>query len=261
MKRFLPSFLAVVFGFATCYASSDSSKTVQDLKPVKGMVATELNVNPFNGELSLNNSLNQIKVRLFTSDVIALRFGFNLKNEKLLSDQNQPYGANPVRFKDEKSSTTLGLNFGIEKHFKGSRRVSPYIGADITIETRSAKQERINGQTTTTLKNAWYIPTEVPIYNYNNNGNYYSYQYVDIIGNNAYFSYGLNVFTGFDFYITKNFFFGYEFNLGFSKTSNKKPEITVVPTNNNINPDFDYENTSFTFGPRLLNGIRLGYNF
>lgn len=244
------------------YAQSDSDSNKQsDLKPSKGSIATELNVNPFNGEINLNNSLNQIKVRLFTKDDIAVRFGLNIKNEKHTLDQNQPYGSTPVRIKDEKTSTTLGLNLGLEKHFKGSRRVSPYIGADISIENHSAKHEKINGQATTTLKNIWHNVVTIPTYSQYNSS--IIYQTIDTPDNNAYFSYGLNIFTGFDFYIVKNFFFGYEFNLGFTQTNYKKPELIITgPNSNNINNNnYDYDNKSFSVGPRLLNGIRLGYNF
>ncbi len=252
MKKALLLFLLVLIGTTSTYAQStpkvDKMVTEEnELKPSKGNILTELNVNPFKGDVSLNNSLNQIKLRYFTSDKVALRIGFNVSNKKMLEDYNIPYGSNPQRYKDERKSTTLGLNVGLERHFLGSKRISPYIGVDISIENKSSNQELINGQTTIKVKNGWY-------------GNAVPPNNINTLIDQAYTAFGVDILSGFDFYVVKNFFFGYEFNLGFSNKEYKTPDVTVSGGSSS-NVTSDQKNTSFSFGPRLMNGIRLGYMF
>lgn len=217
-------------------------------------VATELNVNPFNGSLSLNNSLNQIKFRYFTSPAFAWRLGITGSQINSVSENNQPYGNNPYRFKDERSSTTLGLNLGLEKHFAGTKRLSPYLGADLILASKSTEQETTEGQTVTTITGAWRDYVHDP-----NNPAYPSIQYS---AERGYVRYGLHVFTGFDFYMARHFFFGYEVNFGVSRSVLDDIEVTQTystgysPANNN-----EVKNNSFTFGPSLMNGVRIGYIF
>jgi hypothetical protein len=242
---------------SSIYAQRSSETEV--LKAVNKNWATELNVNPFNGSISLNNSLNQIKVRKFFNDRYALRIGFNANQLTSNLENGNPYGTNPTIYKNERNSTTIGLNVGFEKHFAGTRRLSPYLGLDLALGNKSSKQEITSGTTTTTVKGAWQTITYTNVYNPNTN----SYQLVaqgSTPSEEAYVSYGLNIASGFDFYISKSFFFGYEFNFGFNSLNYKDIKVsqTGTPSTNN-NSYSDQKNTSFKFGPSLINGIRLGY--
>ncbi|MRX46411.1 hypothetical protein [Pedobacter puniceum] len=247
MRKLFTLALCSAISFSV-FSKTDSTKNKPEhLKANKGTFSTELNVNPFNGQVNLNNSLNQIKVRYFISDLIALRLGLNVNVIKDLEDNNNPYGTNPFRYYYEKKSTKTSVNFGLEKHFKGTKRLSPYFGVDVSLENFSASSDFDNQQLTLNTKNIWIIV------NSNNQQTFYS------LNNRAYFQYGLNVFTGFDYYISKNFFFGYELGYGFAHIAYKTPEINSSgSTNVNF---YSSEYTSFNVGTRLLNGIRLGYNF
>lgn len=248
MRKLFTLALCSAISFSV-FSQTDSTKNkLEHLKASKGTFATELNVNPFGGEVNLNNSLNQIKVRYFISDLIALRLGFNVNIIRDLEDNNNPYGSNPFRYYYERKSTKTSVNFGLEKHFKGTKRLSPYFGADVSIENFSSSSDFDNQQITLSTKNIWVI-----VSSNNNQQTFYNFN------NRAYFQYGVNVFTGFDYYISKNFFFGYELTYGFAHTAYKTPEIS---SNGSTNTNFySSENTSFNVGTRLLNGIRLGYNF
>lgn len=242
--------LACVSGYAQT-ANTDSLS----LKPAARSFATELNFNPFNGNLSLNNSLNQIKFRLFTRPEFAWRFGFNVSTDGSLVDNNQPYGPNAYRYKDDKSSTTISLSVGAEKHLPGTRRLSPYVGFDLQWSNKSMKQEVIEGQTRIEIEGAWFQTV------YNNNGSSST-----TMTDNGYGRIGAAILTGFDFYMAKNFFVGYELSFGYEHTRYKKVEYNAFypgnqPNNGNTNNmnDADMKNTKTTFGPRLMNGIRLGY--
>jgi hypothetical protein len=247
MKRTLlimASILATVGSFAQT-AKIDTQKS---LKPGIGNLTTELNVNPFNGQVSLNNSLNQIKFRYFTSPTVALRLGFNISRIDSTYNVDNPYGTNSYFDNDSKKSTTVGFNLGIEKHFTGTKRLSPYIGADLSITDRSSSENISNNQSTTTVTNAWY-------YSYYNNNTL-----ITQIQQPGYTRYGLNLFTGFDFYIARHFFFGYEFNYNISKTNWKDVSVTTTPSTG-ATTNASTKNSNFTFGPSLINGIRLGYSF
>ena len=240
--------------------SSLKTQNENELKPRSGF-STELNINPFKGQLSLNNSLNQIKFRIFTQPDFAWRIGFNASSKDSLIDNKNPYGTTNTNYKNSGKRTTLGLNIGFEKHFKGTKRLSPYIGADVSLTNRSAKQELTNGQTTTTYKGAWVnsATTYIPVYN-PNTGTYYQSVYTTSFSEKAFFQYGLNVVTGVDFYMAKNFFVGYELSFGIRKTEYKDVKITQTGSSTPIS-DPDTEESSFSFGPSLMNGIRIGYVF
>ena len=61
--------------------------------------------------------------------------------------------------------------------------------------------------------------------------------------------------------MAKDFFFGYELGFGIDYTKYSKIETTQSPMvpDNRIYPD--QEGSSWKVGPRLLNGIRIGYTF
>jgi hypothetical protein len=240
--------LAGILATLGCFAQTTKVDSQKNLKPDTKGLTTELNVNPFNGQINLNNSLNQIKFRYFTSPTVALRLGFNVSRLDSANNVNYPYGINSSFNNDEKKSTTIGLNLGIEKHFTGTRRLSPYIGADLSITDRSSSENISNNQSTTTVTNAWYYTY------YSNNTT------ISQIQQPGYTRYGLNLFTGFDFYIAKHFFFGYEFDYSITRTDWKQINIVTTPSTNGTD-NSSVKNTSTTFGPNLINGIRLGYAF
>lgn len=267
MKKTLFS-IALAIATTACYAqtsivtvdtvSKTFEKAQQSFKPTTGSIVTELNFNPFKGNLSLNNSLNQIKVRYFISPDVALRLGFNASKKDSTANVNNPYGPQSVFIKNERKSALIDLNFGVEKHFKGTKRLSPYVAADFSISSKSASQEITDNGSTTSIKNGWLETIFVP-----NNQSYYTYTQLQ---ENAYTRYGINLIAGFDFYVAKDFFFGYEFNFNLSKTEYKNITATVTGQNTTTGqPNTNYNDTgkksASTFGPTLINGVRIGYSF
>lgn len=251
MKKML---FTVALAMVTLYASAQESEN-SDFKPTKGSFATELNFNPFKGNLSFNNVLNQIKGRYFLSPQLALRLGFNVNTLDSTQNYGTPYGPQASFTNDKRTSTSFGLNIGIEKHFKGTKRLSPYIGADAFWGTKSAKQETSTNANTTTVKNGW-IETQI----IQTNTPPYYYSTITRISEGAYTRFGISAVAGFDFYMAKNFFLGYEFNLGYSKTDYKTPEITTTGQSATT-PNFYSNNSTGKFGTTLMNGIRIGYVF
>lgn len=248
MKKTL---FSIALAIAALSVSAQNTDSVKTFKPLAGSVVTELNFNPFKGNLSLNNSLNQIKVRYFATSDLAIRFGVHISSRDTSANAGIPYGTQSTFAKDERKSTAYAINLGFEKHFKGTSRLSPYLGADVSFGGKSSSQEMTNNQVTYTIKNAWaqniYV-SQPP---------YYAQQIVE----NAYTRFGLTAVAGFDFYMARNFFLGYEFNLSYLKTNYKLPEITTTGSGQNNPPSIEGKNESSTFGTSLMNGIRIGYAF
>lgn len=236
--------------------SSQIAVSQDSLKTTSHSWTAELNVNPLQGQISLNNAVNQIKVRYFASNQFAYRLAFSVNNVKRDNDQKSTYGANPVNTSDVKKSTTLGLNFGFEKHLVGTRRLSPYIGGELALGLKNANAKYETTEGTTEIKGAWQDISYV------SSGSSYYTSY--ITSEPGYKSIGLNIVAGFDFYIAKHFFFGYEMLFGFTykkyqdivRTYTPKPG---KPTYNTTYPD--QTGSERNFGPKIINGIRLGYTF
>lgn len=247
--------LAVNHAFAQTETVTDNG----GIKPRKGSFATELNFNPFKGNLSLNNSLNQIKGRYFISDAVALRAGLSINVIDSTFSSGNPYGAEAQIISGTNKRTGLGINIGIERHFKGTKRLSPYIGLDLTWSKLSASQEMTTNGTTTTTKNAW-LETQYRQVQYYNNGSYYYTVPYNTLTNNAYTRFGVAAIAGFDYYVAKNLFLGYEFNLGYAQTSYKSPESETTGQTNNTD-NFVHSKKKKEFGTSLINGIRIGYAF
>jgi len=251
MKRILSAIL--LLGVArVAYAQTPVDNQNEGIKSKKGSFVTELNFNPFKGNLSLNNALNQIKGRYFIQDDLALRLGIGIDVLDSAANYGNPYGTNGYFNSNNRKSTALDINFGIEKHFKGSSRLSPYIGFDISIGSKTTKQELSTSAYTMNLKNA----TMEVIYQQTNNGYYTSMQLVP----NGYTRFGGYAVAGFDFYVSKGLFVGYEFNLGYLHTKYKKPDVTVTGTDPGYG-SYISENKTKTFKSALVNGVRVGYSF
>jgi hypothetical protein len=229
-------------------------KAQDTLKAMRKNFSTELNINPFQGSLNFNNALQQIKVRYFLSNNMALRLALNASSKKNDNEVSSPPGTNSFTNSTVRKTSTIGLSAGIEKHFKGTKRLSPYIGGELAFSTKSStqtiKNSTQNGTLTSTVETkidgAW-LPS-----NYNNGIDYQE---------RAYTKYGVNLLSGFDFYIAKNFYFGYEFTFQFNLTKYNDIDITTKGFTDPQPPSDHYDDKDLFIGPNLLNGIRLGFVF
>lgn len=229
------------------------------LKTFNNKWSTELNFNPFNGNLSFNNTIGQIKFRYFQPNGNAWRFAVTLGYNQNNSSVENIYGTNPYENTNRQKSTLIGLNVGKEKHFKSTKRLSPYIGWEAGFGYKSSSQKIKNDQKTTEIKGAWVKYISTPSYEYPNG--YYTTQTYEERG---YWSVGANVVTGFDFYMSEKFYFGYELLFGIDYMSLKDIDITEKYSNGDTNLGSifpDYSDESWKLGPKLVNGIRIGFIF
>ncbi|NEM99231.1 hypothetical protein [Pontibacter burrus] len=212
--------IAVALFVATAFNAqaqeTTTTVTASNVKPTAGNVTTEVLFNDL-GNISLNNGL--LRARYFTSDQFAYRLslGVNYNYDKIADDAH---------------SRVFGISLapGIEKHFAGTNRLSPYIGAELPIRMQSAKTETENSTITGATST---------------NG-----------ANRGYFSVGLNAVAGVDFYFAKNFYAGVELGTGLAYFKNADIEVE--------SPGFDNKTEGFhsiRFGQFVNGGIRVGYVF
>ena len=191
----------------------------QNFKPETGSWGAEVNFAPFS---SSPISLNYLRFRNFTSDNSAFRLGIfvgvNVENpDEDLRNQTFEFSIRP----------------GVEKHFEGSRRLSPYIGGELDIAFKLSKSTFNDGEGA--VKGAWA-----------NNGQERGFNRL-----------GANAIAGVDFYITKGLYLGTEFGFGLEYIK----QADIVFENNGVELSETKGGSTFQLGPNVNSAIRLGFNF
>jgi hypothetical protein len=207
MRWIITSAIALITQIS--FAQDNIVNTTNPIKPIKGDWAFEVGTNlNFNGSpiFSLNDGLLQnvfdkisndsnqvntttyplIKMRRFVSNSVAERYLVNLT---------------VINTSEGVSSTTnfgLSLGYGKEKHFKGTKHLSTYIGWDFSIAFGST------------------IESENSV---------------------AGFGLGVRGITGMDYYIVPKLYLGMEFGMGLSQTiCGSNPSIIELNIKPMINP-------------------------
>src|SRR5690554_4153862 len=203
----------------------------QDFKPAGGEKNIEVNFAPLGGNpISMNN----LRFRYFASSDIAYRLGFSVSSSTskdiTLASINS---ANDTELEDKTSSFGFSINPGIEKHFEGTDRLSPYVGAVLNFSTVSTTrtQESLNGSDV--------VETEIKNPNDNDATNI-----------------GLNLVLGADWYFSKHIYMGTEVGFGFLSSSIKDKEQTSGGTTVT-----SANGSEFNLGPNFQSAIRLGFLF
>ncbi|MFC6996998.1 outer membrane beta-barrel protein [Rufibacter roseus] len=209
-KSFSVLALAMALAFP---AFSQTSGT--GFKPQTGDITTEVQLSLFTESSTIR--LNQIRGRYFLSPTSAFRLGLTLNSEN--------YKENDI----ERNYTNLGISPGIEKHFAGTDRLSPYIGAQLNVNK------------------AWY-GEEGPNYEVENGHSN---------GGQAFVGLGLGAVAGADFYVAPRLYLGVEFGYGFYYNSYSKSERIVNGNTSTVRA----ESSSFGLRENVQSGIRVGFAF
>ena len=212
------------------FSRSQNSNGGGDIKAAGGDITLEANVNLLNGNVGLSNSLNQVRVRYFLSDDMAARLGGHLSFNT------------SVPAPDAKTrAIEFSIAPGIEKHFAGTNRLSPYIGAELVLGIRNAHYE-LDGPNGSSVEVKGSFAT----------------------GDNAnrgFFLVGLGAVGGFDFYVAKHLFIGYELSMELSNRSFSEIETITIDGGGNKDTKVSEGSSVFSFGPNVRNGIRVGFVF
>jgi outer membrane protein W len=223
MKKVLLTAAAV---FAFGFANAQEGTTTSDYKPTKGTVTTEVSLTGGLNNANFNLNNGGVKFRYFLKDDLGLRLGLGIHNDK----NEDVIGVTPGMSTETEKNSNLSLKLGAEKHFAGSERLSTYAGADLVIafgkETFDDVQE---------------------------NGDYDKFEQKNG-------GFGVNVFTGADYYITKKVFLGVEAGLNFmtnklkdaSNTNKTGAVVTTVSTPGEKGSNLD---------TNVFGGVRIGFQF
>ena len=224
MKKVLLTAIAVfAFGFAN---AQNSTTTTSDYKPTKGTVTTEVSLTGGVNNANFNLNNGGVKFRYFLKEDLGLRLGLGVHNKKFEDISNVT--PNILTKTDKVSDLTLKL--GAEKHFAGSERLSTYAGADLVIGFGKKTSDNVK-----------------------ENGDYNNFEQKNS-------SFGVNVFTGADYYITKKVFLGVEAGLNFmtnkfkDTTASTKVGATVTTLNNPGEKGSNLDTNVF-------GGVRIGFQF
>jgi hypothetical protein len=190
-----------------------------DFKPDAGDNTFEVNFNPFS---ATPVSLNFLKFRYFLSEDLAARAGLSLG----------------IRGGGDNSSFEYAVLPGIEKHFRGTDRLSPFIGAELIIAGRSSSYSSTNNGTTRRISGAW------------GDGS-----------NRGFFNFGLNALIGCDYYFSKNIYMGIEAGYGFNLISTNEITTTIIPASGATVITTQQGGSAFNLGPNFNSAIRLGFAF
>lgn len=204
----------------------------QDFKPVDGSKNLEFQFAPLGGSPI---GISGLRYRQFMNPTTAIRanvfLGFMSKST---ITQDADSDAGDKELKDKESSFEFNLRPGFEKHFEGTDRLSPYVGAELDI----------NFRTTSKTEQEQDFEDNVLETKTTNEG--------------GAIRFGLNGVAGFDYYFAKHLYFGAELGLGLSMNNPMKTK--VEREGKSVESSVDKE-SSFNFGPNVVTAIRLGYLF
>lgn len=167
----------------------------EEFKPKAGNLTTEVAVQGLINNMSFNiqdqafGNGAMFKARYFKADNLAYRVLVfaNVESETTKAD--------PDDLKENKFG--LGLGFGMEKHFAGTERLSPYVGFDGIVGFDSSKSEQGSNETK---------------------------------GPNS-FRIGVRGVFGADYYVAKKLYLGLEGGLGLFYRSTGETEVNGTTTN------------------------------
>jgi hypothetical protein len=235
--------------FFTACTFMMAQEAASDFKPTGGANNLELNFVPLNGKPI---QLTYIRYRRFLSESTAFRLGVGVSFQTSKADSvfNSNVNADET-VSSQYKMTKLGWNIkpGFEKHFAGTNRLSPYIGAELDLAGQSTKEITPTG---IDADDEFTIVTDKN----NNKG--------------GFFRAGVNLVAGFDCYITKHLYLGTELGFGFQYIKNSDynkstayPSSVVIPsgTPDPGNPDPVTQGSEMNIGPNFNSAIRLGYIF
>lgn len=242
--------LAAIIGLA-----ATTQAQVSTFKPEGGMSSLEVTFDPtaiFNASsgasmfgLSSIGGLNQgIKYRNWMSENMAARGTFlvglrNISTPYVTLDSD----GEEVDIKDVSFEWAVQIRPGVERHFKGTDRLSPYVGSELIIGYGA------NKYSSERLDTADAVVTDVVKNDMSGtSGNWY-------YANG--FTVGIGAIAGFDYYIAKDLYLGLEINyaVAYNKGNKVKREIdgsdeveTKTASNWYINPS-------------TMANFKLGWNF
>ena len=177
-------------------------------KPTGGTVTAEVGLQGAINNIAIA-PIGGARLRYFLGDNLAVRLGLNLQSQSQTRRIfENPDGTGGVG--EEKNTFFLfGFRPGVEYHFAGGEKLSTFAGAQLILDITSAKTTRNN-----------YV------------GGGYSPNFTQTVDGQSNLgakgtTFGLGLYSGFDWYFTEKVYLGIEWGLNFTSTSNSDVTITT----------------------------------
>lgn len=181
--------------------------SAQELKPTRGTITSQVGISlaVFSDNV---NSLG-LNGRYFSSSQLAFRFSYNTITSKQVSNfyENSDGSGGSGSYTQKDNDHVLFL--GVEKHFKGTKRLSPFVGVELGYGFGKRKGTGDNADETSYQQN---------------------FQ-LDV--DQKFNGIAINAFLGFDYWIAEGLYVGIEY-APLGKTFNKSAESTRTETNAGI---------------------------
>jgi hypothetical protein len=225
-------------------------------KPTAGTVTAEFGLSGglLNSNLGLNNNAGLLRFRYFLQDDFAVRIGFSVTNKSETKNVYAPAGPLAgLQGSLVNKNSGLAVNLGAEKHFKGSDRLSTYVGADLLFFSNNATEKRENTVNGTTFQQG---------FNGERKG-------TNSVGD-ATSGIGFRLITGAEYYFVKNVYIGGELGFGFQSLKFKAitgQSTTFSPlpapngTSTTVAIDIKSPGKSSAISPSVITGVRIGFQF
>lgn len=212
------------------FSRSQGTSNGGDIKAAGGDITLEANVNIIGNNVTLSNSLNQIRARYFLSDDLAARLAGHLS-----------FNTNVPATDTKTRAIEFSIAPGLEKHFAGTNRLSPYVGAELVLGIRNAHSEFDGPGSSGVEVKGSFGPKDN--------------------ANRGFFLVGLGAVGGFDFYVAKHLYVGYELSMELSNRSYSEIETITTDNAGTVVTTKDEGSSALSFGPNVRNGIRVGFVF
>ncbi len=172
-------------------------------KPIKGERSAEVNLNFQTGAAAISYDLPaELRFRYFLKDNVALRLrlGMNYNSNKYAVSNLQG-----TVISEAVSKTGFGFTFapGIEKHFAGTKRLSPFMGTQIGMSLSGGDRKDVSNSGYANPSNNLVI-----------SGDYYHSK------SGSKFAINLGGYMGADYYFAEHIYLGAEFGIGLFGISN-----------------------------------------
>lgn len=216
-----------------CVAMIAGSTSAQ-YKPAAGERTLEVNFAPLGGNPV---SIAGIKFRKFSSPTSAFRLGVFIGHSSTTTvTQDENSTLSQVELMDKESNTTISIQPGIEKHFAGTERLSPYIGGVVNIgygmDNKREEQQEPNNSVGAKITKGGSLDL------------------------------GLNAVAGFDYYVANKLYLGTEIGFGVAMSKDMTNKVSWDNVTGAQDGESNVDNKStLNVGPNVNGQLRLGWVF
>ena len=210
-------------------------------KPSEGNIATEaqLNLNTVGSFFPLNLKDNLVlptlRFRYFLSSDLAIRADLNLRASTVSSNFAENADGSGALGELKNKDNSYGIGLGVEKHFGGNSRFSPFVGGGFNYALGNLSSETSNSDG-------------------------FSYEMDRVVTTeNKQSLFGVGAFLGADYWINNSFYLGGQIDYGFSSTNVKEGTRSSVLAGGTPVESTTPGSSSSAFGQGITPSFRIGF--